>query len=172
MAWAIISTLTSPTAGVFDFASVDFSTYKVIRVHLSGITVTTDGTDLRLTFYVGGSEVTSGYNWLVRAMSTGGTSNADSAATQASLLLTSNDANWDTGNASTESFGGVVTVDAPASTALHKKAAFEVCHVGPTGNAITSQGMGQMNNAGAITGLKIGGTSNLTAGKVRILGLA
>jgi hypothetical protein len=48
---------------------------------------------------------------------------------------------------------------------------YESVQIGPTGNAIGGHGAGVMENAGAIDGIKIGGTSSLTAGKVRILGL-
>jgi hypothetical protein len=170
MAWTLIDSLNAPTSGVFDFPSLTLTGYKVLRVELSGITVTTDGTDVRLTFYVGGVEITAGYSWIVRSISTSATANPDSATGAASMLLVGNDANWDVGNASTEALGGVVSVDSPVSTALYKRASFQIYAVGPTGNAPTTMGVGQMDNAGAITGLKIGGTSNLTAGKVRVLG--
>jgi hypothetical protein len=171
MAWAVIDSLNSPTAGAFTFASLTLTGYKVIQVRGTGITVTTDGTDPRLTLYVSGSEVTSTYTWGTMISSTGGTGNADQASAQASILLVSNDANWDVGNASTKACGFALTIDAPVSTALHKKVGIDLWAIGPTGNAIAARAIGQMDNAGAITGLKIGGTSNLTAGKVRILGL-
>jgi hypothetical protein len=69
---------------------------------MSGITVTTDGTDPRITFYVerrGHQRVRLDGPELVL----GGTTNADSAAGPRRILLVSNDANWDVGNASTKS---------------------------------------------------------------------
>ncbi len=172
MAWAVVSTLDSPTSGTFIFTGLTLSTYKCVQLRMAGITVTTDGTDVRVTWYVGGSEVTSTYSWLGMAQSSGGTANADQAASQASALLVANDANWDTGNAGTKSFGAVVTLHSPASTALYKRSQSIASHVGPTTNVIVSTFCQQMDNAGAVDGVKVGGTSNLTAGKVRILGLA
>jgi hypothetical protein len=154
MAWAVIDSLNAPSSGVFDFPSLTLTGYKVLRVVISAVTVTTDGTDPRMTFYVGGSEITgTAYRWLTRSVSTSGTGNLDGASGQASGLLMGNDANFDIGNASTKSFSAVVTVNAPTDT------------------AITVSGVFLMENAGAIDGLKVGGTSNLVAGKVRVLGL-
>jgi hypothetical protein len=171
MAWAIIDSLTSPTGGVFTFASLTLTGYKVVRVVCSGVTVTTDATDPAITFYVGGVEQTSNYRWVGKSGSTSAANNTDSASAQASLLLVSNDANWDVGNASTKSFGAIITIDDPTSTATHKRAIIETWSVGPTGNALTACQAGMLENTGAINGLKIKGTSNLTAGNVRILGL-
>jgi hypothetical protein len=62
-------------------------------------------------------------------------------------------------------------VDKPTNTSIHKRAMFTSQMLGPTGNVHVQPGVGVMANAGAIDGLKISGTSNLTAGKVIILGL-
>lgn len=171
MAWAIIATLDSPTAGAFDFPSLTLAGYKVLRIHLSAITVTTDGTDPRLTFYVSGSEVTTGYRWITRSVSTSGTGDSASDGAASQILLVASTANFDVGNAATESFSGTVTVNSPVNTSLYKAVHAETFGIGPTGNAIHTSAMGVMDNTGAIDGLKIGGTSNLTAGKVRVLGL-
>jgi hypothetical protein len=93
--WAIITTMDAPSSNVFAMTGLTLTTYKKLCLEMSGVTVTTDGTDIRLTFYVATVEITgTSYQWQV----------------------------------------------SPAS--------------------------------GAIDGIKISGTSNLTAGKVRILGIA
>lgn len=171
MAWTLISSLDTPSSGVFDFPSLTLTGYSVLEIICSGITVTTDGTDPKLTFYVGGSEVVTGYRWADRAVSASLSGIADGQTSSTSILLGSNDAAWDVGNAATESFGARIVVDNPLSTALYKKVTFESWMVSPAGNPLAHDGAGLMENAGAIGGLKISGTSNLTAGKVRILGL-
>jgi hypothetical protein len=166
MTWASVATLDSPTAGTFIFTSLDLSTYAAIEIRCAGIHVTTDGTDVRLTFYVGGGEITgTAYRWTVGQQSTSASSNADQATGAASILLMADTANWDVGSAAAESFGCTILVPNPSSSALHKRVVYESVQIGPTGNAIGGHG------AGAIDGIKIGGTSSLTAGKVRILGL-
>jgi hypothetical protein len=172
MAWAAIASANAPTSGVFDFPSLTLTGVKVLRVHLSEIAVTTDGTDIALTFYIAGSEVVAGYQWGFYAITSAGSPNQDGDSSDPSILLVSNDANWDVGNAAAESWHGIVTVFNPISTALHKRVTLEGSGIGPTGISVGSFGGGMLSNAGPIQGLKIGGTSNLTAGKVRILGLA
>jgi hypothetical protein len=171
MAWTLIDSKNAPTAGVFTFSPLTLTGYDVVQIVMSGITVTTDGTDIYLTFYVAGSEVTSGYRWGSLAASSGGSYTNVGDASDPQIVLGHITANWDTGNASTKSFGGIVTVDAPMSTALHKRTGGHVFAVGPTGNVVSHHCTGLMENAGAINGLKISGSSALTAGKVRILGL-
>lgn len=170
--WDVISTLDSPTSGTFIFTSLSLGAYSVLQIKAYGLTVTTDGTDTRVTFYVGGSEVTSTYRWATQQISSGGTSNNDGLSAQASMLVVSNDANWDFGNDTGEGGAFTMNVDNPASTSLHKRAGFETWGTGPTGNVVYTVGGGILGNTGAIDGVKIGGTSNLTAGKVRLLGLA
>jgi hypothetical protein len=174
MAWELVSggSLNSPTAGVFDFASLTLTGYEAIQIRMSGVTVTTDGTDVFIRFYVGGSEISTGYRWLQGALSTSAAVNTDSSASATGILLNSNDAAWDTGNAATESFGCTITVPNPVSTALHKRAFGEAWMIAPSGNALTQHVAGIMENTGAINGLIVRGSSNLVAGKVRVLGLA
>lgn len=174
MAWVEVDRKTAPASNVFDFASLTLTGYEAIRIACSGITVTTDGTDIKLTFYVGGVEQTGAttYRWVQGAMSSGGTENADNDTSDPSILLNSNDANWDTGNASTASFSSTIVVDKPLSTSLHKRCSFVSWMLGPTGNVLVQPGSGVMGNTGAIDGLKISGSSNLTAGVVVVYGLA
>jgi len=172
--WDVVASLDAPSAGVFAFTGLSLSSYKVIEIHGYGITVTTDGTDIKLTFYVASSEVTgSSYQWASWSTQTSGGVTSDSSTGQAAILLCSDNANVDVGNASTAGSGFVCVVDAPGDTTLYKKLHFtQVSTVPSTGNSIIAPGCGLMTNAGAIDGIKISGTSSLTAGKVRILGLA
>ena len=170
--WTEIDRLTAPTAGVFDFPSLTLTGYEVIQIVVSGVTVTTDGTDVKLTFYVGGSEIVTGYRWGQQAVAstTGNTEDGDTS--DPSILLNSNNATQDTGNAAGEGFACMITVDAPLSTALYKKAEYETVNSRTDSETEVQLGIGLMENAGAIGGLKISGSSSLTAGHVRILGLA
>lgn len=172
MAWAVIATSDAPASNVLALTGLTLTGYLRLCLEMSGITVTTDGTDIRLTFFVSAAEITgTAYQWQVMPVSSSGTTDPDVLTSAANILLTQNNANWDVGNASTKSFSGRVFIDSPASTALYKRTSSHVSATGPTGNVINSQGAGVMQNAGAIDGVKISGTSNLTAGKVRLLGL-
>jgi hypothetical protein len=171
MAWAVIDSLNAPASNVFDFPSLSLGSYKAVRVWCSGITVTTDATEIELQYYVG-SLVTTGYRYAGYAVSTSAATDFSADDDHTAIRMTAAGANFDVGNASTESLAPSITVDAPASSALYKKAIIDAFNVGPAGNCIGYRVVGLMLNAGAITGLKISGTSNLTAGKVRVLGLA
>ena len=172
--WATISELTSPSGGVFDFPSLSLGGYALVQMILSGVTVTTDGTDPIVTCYVGGVEQTSGYRW-GNQNNHSNTSLAgldDGSTAAAGILLTSNNADWDIGNNANYSFGGLVQFDAPASTALYKKANIEATCNGPSGRINVVSGIGLLENAGAINGFKVAGTSALTGGIVTLLGRA
>lgn len=171
MAWTLIDGLDAPTSGTFIFSPLDLSGYDIVQIILSGIRVTTDGTLVRITFYVGGVEITSGYRWGVQGISASGTAVTDGDTSDPSILLGSDDSGFTVGNAATESFGAIITLDNPLSTALYKKASFESWYINTGGQPHAHSGAGIMENAGAINGLKVLGSSNLTAGKVRILGL-
>ena len=174
MAWVEIAAADAPASNVFDFPSLTLTGYSVLQVVCSGIRVTTDATDLALQFYVSAALVTTGYRWGNQSLhsSTSLVGLDDGDTSDPSILLCSNNVDWDVGNAAEESFGGVLMVDAPLSTALYKRVEIEAVMAGPAGRLNVVSGIGLMENAGAIDGLKISGSSNLTAGKVRVLGLA
>lgn len=171
MAWTLIDSKNAPTSGAFTFSPLTLTGYDIIQIVMSGITVTSDDSKIYLTFYVGGVQITSGYRWGSYAVSSGGTTFTAGDTSDPQIILGHTQANWGVGNASAKAFGGIVTVDAPVSTALYKRTAGDVFMIGPTGNTLFHHCVGIMENAGAINGIKIAGSSNLTAGKVRILGL-
>jgi hypothetical protein len=170
--WTLIDSKDAPASNVFDFPSLTFTGYEVVQVICSGIVVTTDATDIALTLYVASVEITANYRWGMNGVASGGGTVDDGDVSDPAILLTSNNANWDVGNASGEGFDCLIQIDQPLSSTLYKKVGFSTIATGPTGVVYAQQGIGLMENTGAITGLKIAGTSNLTAGKVRILGLA
>jgi hypothetical protein len=168
--WTLIDSKDAPVTGVFDFAALTLTGYTVLEIHCSGLTVTNDATNILLTFYVAGAEITAGYRWGMDTVSSAGANNADGDASDPAIMLHSNDANWNVGNAAGEGFDASIRVDAPTSAVLYKRAQFECAFTGPTGVAIGVDGIGLMDNAGAITGLKISGSSALLTGMVHILG--
>lgn len=172
--WTQITSMDAPSSNVFAMTGLTLSSYSAIQIVCAGITVATDATDIALTFYVSSSEVTSGYRWGIQGIGhVSGSASAlvDGSTSAAGILLVSDNANWDVGNAATEHFGCLIEVDQPTGS-LHKRAKFESILVGPTGGELLEYGVGVMENTGAIDGIKISGTSNLTAGKVRVLGIA
>jgi len=171
--WTVISSLDAPTGGVFDFPSLSLGSYSAVQVIGSGITVTTDGTDVVLRVYQSGSEVTSiSYRWGMHLDSSAGSGNTDADNGATALYVVSDDSSWDVGNASNEGIGFIATFDSPASTALGKRVRFESAFTNASGSLIAAEGVGVQAGTAAIGGFKVLGSSSLTAGKVRILGLA
>jgi hypothetical protein len=144
----------------------------VCRLIISGLTVTSDDTQIQLRLLINGSEVSgaSDYQWGMRQ--TGGTSTTVFDSSDSEIALTPDGANLNVGNASTKSYSGVVTVFDPAS-ALHKVVHHKGTWVDPPGNyRSTVYAGGALQNSGAITGFKVFGSSNLTGGTVVCLGVA
>lgn len=169
--WTQIATSDAPSGGVFDFPSITFTGYIIVQIVMSGITVTSDDTAILFQFYTGGSLITSGYRWVVRHTSNA-TADGDNNASTTSIGLTSNDATEAVGNASGEEFNAILTLDAPLSSAFSQKLEYEVAFTTPAGSSSGGSGVGVMDNTGAIEGFKVSGSSSLTAGRVRVLGLA
>ena len=177
--WVPIASLDAPSSGVFDFPTLTLTGYTVLQIVGSGITVTTDGTAVRLTCYVGGSEITgTSYRWgadSVRSSTAVGAPPAaaqDGSTTGAAFALNSDDTNYTVGNASNEQLAFIAYLDTPLSTALYKRFACQSVLVNTSGNVNAGHIGGHFENTGAVGGVKIAGSSDLTAGKVRIMGLA
>lgn len=170
--WVVVATLDAPSGGVFDFPSLSLSSYKLIMVLGSGITVDTDGTDVGARVYSGGSEITTtSYRWGNHLDSSGGSGNTDADNNPSSMLIISNDSFWDVGNAATEGIGFMMTFDLPTSTALSKREAHEGVFTNSNGQVISTEGVSSYNGTGALDGFKIISDHNFTAGKIRVLGL-
>lgn len=170
--WTQLASLDAPSAGAFDFPSITFTGYSVVQIVMSGITVTSDGTSMLFQFYVSSALVTSaGYRWVVRTAQNAAIV-GDAGSSQTSIGLCSNDAGETVGNDTGEAFNGIITLDNVLSATTSKKMEFEVAMTNPAGSGQFGSGVGVMDGTGAIDGFKLTGSSNLTAGKVRVLGMA
>ena len=170
--WDEIGRQESISGGALTLSGLDLTGLVAVRLIVSGITVTTDDTQLSLRFFIGGSEVSgaSDYHWGIRQM--GGTSTTVRDTADSEIALTPDGANLGVGNAATKSWSGVVTVWNPTST-LHKLAHIKGVWVDPPGNyRSTTHAGGALQNSGAITGFKVFGSSNLTGGSILLLGVA
>ena len=164
----------APASGACDFSVLTLNTFRRVELFASGVTVTTDDTEPRMTFYVAGSEIVTGYRWAVDVGHSGGTSANTGADDAASFIgLCKADATtWGVGNASTEGFDLEMNIWMPGDTALYKMASWRMFHTDPAGLSNRTTGVGVMDNAAAIDGIKLYGDSNLTAGRVKLIGYA
>lgn len=168
--WGEVARQETLASGKLTIAGLDLTGIQVVRLYLNGVTVTTDDSQVLLTYLIGGSEVTAGYRWALRRLGAGvdGTSgsNSDSA-----IHLTSAAATQGVGNASTEGFDAVVTVYHPGGS-LFKRANWRSVWSQPDGTVMQSAFSGAaLDNTGAITGFVVAGSSDLTAGTVIVLGV-
>jgi len=170
-AWALIDSVSAPTSGALALTGLDLSAYTTVRMILSGITVTSDDSEVKLTFYTGGSEVTSGYRFRLQGLSSSGSSDTTDSQSTSAIYLNSTSANWGVGNAATKSFGGDYTAFGLASSTLHKLVSGQAVAIGPSDSLVTFQSAGALNNAGVVDGVRVSGSSNLTAGSLTLLGM-
>jgi len=169
--WGEITRQETIVSGALTITGLNLVECVAVRLIISGVTVTTDDSQVLLRFYINGSEVSgaSDYQWGMRQM--GGTSTTIHDAADSEIHLTAETATMGVGNAASESFHSTVTVTNPAGT-THKKAHIKSVWIDAPGNyrSATYAG-GQLNNAGAITGFKVFGSSDLTAGSIVLLGV-
>jgi hypothetical protein len=168
--WTEIATANSPSGGEFVFSSLTLTGVVQLLVVCSQVTVTTDGTYMKLGLYIGGSLITSGYRSSQGQIITSGLANTDANNTSAIWLHSDDSGTWNVGNASGESFGGLIWIDSPLSTAFNKTVRFQTCHITQAVQRSSGcAGGGCLDNTGALEGFKLFGDSALTAGKVRVL---
>lgn len=172
--WTQIASMDAPSSNVFAFTGLTLTGYTKLQIVCAGIATGTDATDIKVTLYTGGSEQTGAtdYRWGMETISDAASEIDDGDTSDPAALITSNDAGRDVGNASGEGFDALIEIDQPNSTAFHKRLHTETLSTEPGGALVAGAGVGVLQITGATDGIKISGSANLTAGKVRILGLA
>jgi hypothetical protein len=170
--WTSIASLDAPTAGIFDFPGLTLTGYQVLEIVASEIIMGTDATHLCLRYSVAAAVVTAGYRWYNIPLEQAGGSN-DGDASDPFIALGGNNTPFLIGNASGESASVIVRIDAPLSTAHWRMASFRATHVSADGTVVATSGGGILETTSALDGFRLLASSgNLTAGKVRILGMA
>lgn len=171
--WGEAARVTTLTSGALVLSGYDFSGLICVQFHISGVTVTSDDTTVSLQFYIDNSLVTSGYRYGHNSRDSAATVGAQEGSTSiASIPLVDTRANRGVGNASTEGMSAVVTLYSPASSTQHKRCFTKSSYIIPAGNAAgIVYGGGQLNNSGAVTGIKVIGSSDLTGGSIIALGV-
>jgi hypothetical protein len=168
--WGEVARQESLSSGKLNVSGLDLSGITALRLFINGVTVTTDDSTIKLTFIIAGSEITANYAWEHERF-IGGSVNPTGSTSDSSIALTATAATHGVGNASTESFGAVVTIHAPTGT-QHKKCFYRSWWLRPDGTgAEATVGGGQLANSGAITGFVVSGSSDLTGGNVIVLGV-
>jgi hypothetical protein len=173
-AWAEVTRTSTVSAGAISLTGLTLTSYVAVRFVLTGITTGTDDTTVQLRFYVGGSEISTGYTWggsrgatVLNGFSETRVNNADDAF----ALTREGTATGNLGNDVTEALHAVVTLFAPTGS-LYKLAYVDAGYTqAASASAVSSLVGGRLGNTGAIDGIKLYGSSNLTAGTIIVLGL-
>lgn len=170
--WGEVARVTSVSGGKLTISGLDLSGLMLVKIFISGVTVTTDDSQVLFRFIIGGSEIATGYRWAGAFVAPSITAHDGSSNSDTSIHLTSSTAAEGVGNASTEGFGAVLTIPGPASTSLYKKVYYHSAYSNPAGNGMSSfNAGGQLDNASAVEGFVVLGSSDLTGGSMIVLGV-
>lgn len=171
----LISQLTSPTAGTFDFSSLDFTGYNSIEIDLRDIQFSTIGRP-GVRFKIGGTVTTNQVYAFSRSGAASGSTEADAASAAAGIgLLDNTSNNWWVVTTATDAdaaYNGRITITNPNST-NYKSFLFEgVTPRGNSGTAVFTEGGGAIRDAGVLDGLQIvSENGTISAGTVAIYGV-
>jgi hypothetical protein len=172
----LISSLTAPTAGSFDFSSLSFAGYSRIEVDLQDMQFSVIGRP-GVTFKIGGVTTTNQVYAFTRSGASTTSVEASAASAAAGIgLLDDTSNNWwvvTTTTAANAAYNGLLTIHNPNST---KWKAFAFTGTTPQGNsgaAIWTEGGGVIRDAGVLNGLTIiSSNGTISAGTVNIYGVA
>lgn len=169
--WDVIASTSSIVGGELALTDYDFSNVKVLKLHISDITVTTDDSTVFLTLVFAGGEAVDDYLWGVRRVAVG-LSDASGDADDPAIPLASLVATRGVGNLSTEGLAAEATIYMPGST-LHKAVEYESVWVQAAGGLMHfPHASALLKNSNSITGIIVSASSALTGGSLILTGLA
>lgn len=169
--WEEFDRTSTITAGELVLSGYDLTGVAVVKAILTGVTITTDDSSVAFRLHVGGSEVATGYQHVLSAGNSAGTSDALNTTTATEVPLTSTTATRMLGNVSTEGLGAEITIYSPGSTSLYKRCMVTGTYGQAGGEVARVRGACELTNTGAVTGITVFGSSDLTAGTLVLLGL-
>jgi hypothetical protein len=172
--WEEIGRQTSVSGGKLTLSGLNLVGYSMVQIILSGITTGTNDTFVKMRFMSGGSEISGAgfYKWGDCGIPTSGSRHTASSTEDDAIVLVSKTTNNGLDEASTAALSGRILLDNPGSSVLHKRVGYRIVCAKPDGNQLKSFGAGWLQkDATQIDGIVIFGSSNLTGGKVIVLGI-
>jgi len=172
----LISQLTSPTSGTFDFSSLSFTGYNRIEIELDDIAFSTIGRP-GINFKIGGTVTTNQVYGFSRTGASSASAETEATSAAASIgLLDGTSNNWwvvTTGTAANAAYNGLVSILNPNSA---KWKSFVFTGNTPQGNSGVQswcEGGGVIRDAGTLDGLQIiSSNGTISAGTVKIWGVS
>jgi hypothetical protein len=172
MASVVISRLTAPTSDMLSFTGLTLTGYRLVTLHVWGLTVGTDDASVWFRVSQSGSFLSgaSDYSYVHTSRSTGSGNESEASNAAAQIALTDDTANWSVGNAAGEAFTTRIEL-VNRETSEPRYFTFNGAHTGPTGNSVMTNGEGVVNNSTAIDGLRILlSTGTMPTGKAVLIG--
>jgi hypothetical protein len=170
--WEEFDRTSTIVSGELTLSGYDLTGVAVVKAILSGVTITTDDSTVAFRLHVGGSEVATGYQVVISAVNSAGTAaDVNSTSTTEVPLTEDADATRKLGNVSTEGLGAEITIYSPGSTSLYKRCMVTGTYGQAGGEVARVRGACELTNTGAVTGITVFGSSDLTAGTLVLLGL-
>jgi hypothetical protein len=162
------------SGGFIDFTGLDLSSYYMIRVYLSGMKVNADDNSIGLQLEIGGSLVTTGYQYSYTMRDSAAVSNSAGSTSAAHINLHRDAANDGVGTATGESLSGYFDLGNAVSS-LNKYVTGHITHRQPDAESAYTTLSGMLANSGNVTGFRLlctDGGGSLTAGRAFLMGLA
>lgn len=168
--WGEVTRQDTLSAGKLILSGLSLSHLMAARLHISGVTVTTDDSQVFLRLHISGSVVSSStYRWGYMRLGSGDLTPVGSAGTATEIPVSSS-ATRGVGNASGESLAADVLIFGPAA-ANWKYLSIHSHWVKPAATGHTLNGAAHLEDTGPITGFEVYGSSDLTAGTLTLTGL-
>lgn len=163
-------TISSAVASV-DFISGISNAYRHYIVEATGVAPATNGVDLRARLYRSGAFLTTGiYQSAIFSKSNSGTDAGGTTTTDTSFIIANTIYSSGLSNASNETVSVVFDLFAPSATTM-PVVAWRIHGRGNNGVLIVN-GSGNLNSAGAVTGVQFYASSgNLAAGTFKLYGV-
>jgi hypothetical protein len=168
----ILGSDSTVSSGILEVTGLTLGDYCKVEVILEDIHFSTAGYPA-MTFYVAGSEVTTGYYWGHRSLSSSGSTDSANGANAANIGMAdpSSSGPWYPTNGTDVRFGGQVAVIGPGSSGHKPFRFFGISSEGSTGATADIDGGGALRNTGAITGFKIvAAVGAIDAGVLTVIG--
>jgi hypothetical protein len=169
--WEEFDRTSTLTAGELVLSGYDLTGVAVVKAFLSGVTITTDDSSVAFRLHIGGSEVATGYQHVVGVANSAAVTDALNTTSATEVPLTSTTATRMLGNTSAEGLGAEITIYSPGSTSLYKRCMVTGAYGQAGGEVARVRGAMELTNTGAVTGITVFGSSDLTAGTLVLLGL-
>jgi len=164
-AMVLLSTVTASAASTVDIETTFDSTYDNYII-MGEASVSNDGGAFRVRYKLGGSYVTSAYQYHTNVSKSGSTAYLGIQAVNDSYIQF----NDSVGNASDESIQFSLNITNPANTSKRKLCYWDSAAIWTGGEVKTARGVGTNTGTGALTGVRFYSQGTLT-GTFRLYGI-